>query len=201
MDQSDKRTVLIIDDDEPLRMELADFLRQRDDWWVDVSASAQDALKKMGRSQQDKETKPPYDIIILDLLMREGEMSGLEFLERVKREQDLMPKLYIIVLSGYLDHKRILEIKSLGARDFIRKRDLYDDLFTRIEAGIHWQEQRERLMHYLKINQKVIEVDGMLKSLLSELQTLHLKMEDRTRLLDNLEHIMEKIALMKFVEE
>lgn len=190
-----KRTILVVDDDQGLCTELADFLSQKENWWVDASFSAQDALNKIKRAVSG-DLPAPYDIIILDLQMQESGMSGFELLERLKREEELFQQLYIIVLSGYLNHKRIEEIKSLGASDFIRKRDLYDDLFARIEMGIHWQEQRMRLAQKPKINESLAEVASMLDSLKPELDAISVERENCNckRLIEQIECIREKIA-------
>lgn len=61
------------------------------------------------------ETESP-DIILVDLRM--GEMSGIEFLESVKR---LLPRTEIAIMTGYGSIETAVQAMKLGAYDYITK--------------------------------------------------------------------------------
>ena len=136
-----KRTVLVVDDDPILCREVAEFLGQDEQWWIDTALSAGEALTKI-RRVAEAGTAPVYDVMVLDLLMEEGEMTGFEFLERLRKEGAIFDQLYIIVFSGYLNGDRIQTALDLGAEDFVRKRDLYDELIPRVTLGMRRQAEK-----------------------------------------------------------
>ena len=100
-------SILVVDDDQ----QLADVLYRSIEKFgfnSDVAFSGEEALSKV------QETA--YSIIISDLKM--PEISGLELLEIVKKEDD---DIIFIIITGYGSIEQAVEAMKKGAYDFITK--------------------------------------------------------------------------------
>lgn len=102
--------VLIVDDEELIRMGIARLVEQAGDDFqvIDTCASAREALEVL----KNQET----DLIITDIRM--PEMDGLELLNEVKR---LYPDVFSIVISGYEEFEYARTALKVGASDYILK--------------------------------------------------------------------------------
>lgn len=127
-DSSDK--ILIIDDDELFSKELS-FMLERENWSIEIVNNALDGLSKMQKNS--------YDVILLDIMM--PGMSGLELLRKIK-SKELIGNFYIIVLTGYTTVEKAIDSLRLGARDFIKKPEVRDQIIERIKKGLEWQNER-----------------------------------------------------------
>lgn len=101
------KKILVVDDEDDVRLFLQDFLSERD---LDVMAasSGEEALEKIDQS------KP--DIVLLDVMM--PGMDGLECLERVKKK---FPEINVIMITALKDEARIARAKKVGACNYIVK--------------------------------------------------------------------------------
>ena len=99
--------ILVVDDEEDLRLLLTDSLR-REGFQVAAASSGREALALV-------EQEPP-DLIILDLVM--PEMDGIETLRRL-RERGVTAK--VLVLTAYGTAQQTREAMALGVREFIGK--------------------------------------------------------------------------------
>ena len=99
--------VLIVDDEKDFLDTMAERMRARD---IDVSTStsAEDALKMVERES--------YDAVIMDFMM--PAMNGFKALKLLKGKK---PDVQIILLTGNVPEKMIIEAKKLGALDVIAK--------------------------------------------------------------------------------
>lgn len=103
-----KGRLLIVDDSISVVNSLQTIL-SLSGYSVDSAFNGSDALRKIYR--QD------YDLVICDIEM--PGLTGLEFLERVRKEFDR--SLDVILMTGYMEHDYFIEAIRLGANDFIRK--------------------------------------------------------------------------------
>lgn len=108
------KKVLVVDDEESVRLFLQDFLFDRD-FNALVAATGEEALEKISRE------KP--DIVLLDIMM--PGMSGLECLERIKAK---FPKTVVIMISAQTEVSLVAKAKQLGAFDYITKPFSLEDL-------------------------------------------------------------------------
>lgn len=99
--QEQLRTVLLLDDEENILRALARLLR-RDGYKILMATRAQDAFELLAK----------HDVQVIISDQRMPEMSGTEFLSRVK---DLYPNTIRIVLSGYTDLKSVTDAINKGA--------------------------------------------------------------------------------------
>ena len=113
------RTVLVVEDEEPLRTELAYQLEQEGYRVVQASDGAQ-ALERF------RADKP--DLVLLDLML--PKLSGIEFTRIIRRESDA-PILMLTAKAGEVDKVVGLE---LGADDYVTKPFSQRELLSRIQA-------------------------------------------------------------------
>jgi DNA-binding NtrC family response regulator len=101
------KKILIVDDEEDVRIFLKDFLDDHD-LEVRTAPSGKSALETL-------ETFPA-DIMLLDIMM--PEMDGIECLKHVKKR---FPKTIVIMISAIKDQTRIDAAQKFGAYNYIIK--------------------------------------------------------------------------------
>ena len=126
MPKKNKKTVLIVEDDEILLRAL--YLLFHDGNYTIASASDGETALKM-----TERLKP--DIVVLDLLM--PKMNGFDYLRNIKANANLK-NIPIIVLSNLGDKDDIEKAKNLGADDYFIKADtnlatLFDKVKKKLE--------------------------------------------------------------------
>ncbi|WP_372752086.1 sigma-54-dependent transcriptional regulator [Labilibaculum sp.] len=127
-------SILILDDEKLVRDELGEFL-------VDPNFSV---LKAGSPSEAfDLMSANEIDIAIVDVNL--PEMSGLDVLEKVKKEY---PEIEVIMISGYSEMDSVIHSMRLGASDFFTKPFRLRD----VESAI------ERTKKFIHLNKSLIEV-------------------------------------------
>jgi two-component system response regulator AtoC len=101
------KKIMIVDDEEDVRLFLSDFLAERD-FWVDTAGCAEEAIEKL--------EKQPVDIVLLDIMM--PGMDGLQCLEIIKPKY---PNTTVIMITALKDEVRMAKAKKLGAYDYVVK--------------------------------------------------------------------------------
>jgi len=151
-----KKNILLIDDDVSVTRMLRLLLETRG-YQVQVAASGRDALEIVTDAT---------DLILLDLILPDQE--GLDVCRKL-REQKKLRCIPIIILSGKLLSKDIIEGLYVGADDYLTKPFEYEELVARMEAvmrrggvlGGDGQADDEELIVYKElrsiIDQKSIE--------------------------------------------
>lgn len=84
-----EKRILIVDDDDPIRMLLLTVLRKRG-YRVDTARNGEEAIE---RSRQCR-----YSVVLLDLMM--PRMSGYEFLQQVKVWPEAVRPVVIVLTAG-----------------------------------------------------------------------------------------------------
>lgn len=116
--------ILFVDDEQYVLDGLKRLLRDyRETWSLEFALSGTEALRML----KEKE----FDVIITDIRM--PEMSGLEFLEKLK-EDECTKNIPVVILTGVGDHDRTLKRKALdlGAMDLLHKPVSKEDLVARV---------------------------------------------------------------------
>lgn len=119
---SNKKTVLIIDDEEDLR-ETVEYKFKSKDFEVVTAVDGIDGLEKL------KTVKP--DLIILDMNM--PRMNGLEFYQKIKGA-DEKPKYPVLVLTARANMEQLF--RDLDVDGFMSKPFELDELFKEGESII-----------------------------------------------------------------
>ncbi len=121
------RTVLVVDDEEPLRQLLSVILRDAG-YEARAVSSAADALKELAARD--------YDLVLTDVRM--PRTDGIALLRELHR---LQPDLTVVVMSAYGSHDAALEAMKAGAYDYLSKPFKPDDVVLLLRKA----EERERL--------------------------------------------------------
>lgn len=116
-----KKRILIVDDEETLRLGLREYL-ELEGYEVDAAASAEEALT-LDLSR--------YNLILLDIMM--GKMSGIELAEKLKNEP-ATADIPIIFLTAKGEADDMVAGLKLGADDYVAKPYSVKVLVARIEA-------------------------------------------------------------------
>jgi DNA-binding NarL/FixJ family response regulator len=119
--------VLLADDDETFRITTARLLR-REGYQCDCAEDAQEAMKLM---------KHRYDILLVDI-----RMSGNVNLELVRTVRRLMPKLPIIVITGYPSVDTAVRSFRLASVDYLVKPVEWGDLSRALKTALKRHKRR-----------------------------------------------------------
>ena len=115
--------VLVVDDEETLRLALAKFLRSRG-YNVQTAESGPAALDLLQRGS--------YVVMLCDV-----RMPGLTGVELVPRALAIDPDLAIVMLSAVNEAPTAAEVLSAGAMDYLTKPIELGDLQLAIERALH----------------------------------------------------------------
>lgn len=122
MTHTNTHRVLLVDDHNLVRRGLASLLMS--DGRFTVVAEAADGHEALAALDHN-----PIDIVILDLCM--PRMSGLELIRRIGRAT---PPVRLLVLSMYDDEQFVAQALRWGARGYLLKHAMDDELFRALET-------------------------------------------------------------------
>lgn len=129
-------TILIIDDEESIRNELAEYL-QNNNFKVLMAEAASEALNLLNTYE--------IDVVFLDI--RLPEINGIELLKIIKEE---FPQTEIIMISGHGEMQSVIEAMRRGACDFLPK----PFSLTEVSSAI------ERTRRFIDLNNRLKEVEN-----------------------------------------
>jgi len=137
-----KLSILVVDDDEIIRMVLRQSL-EKEGYHVSTANSAEEALNTLQRSF--------FHVVITDIMM--GEMNGVELLLQIKEMNSLM-QIYVMTSHGTLPH--VIQCMQGGAYDFFEKplkiEDILISLGEAARRATRWSSLYSR--HSLSSNGK-----------------------------------------------
>ena len=117
------RRILLVDDDDDLRTELANQLSARKEFSTDQAATGQQAISKIKSGQ--------YDAVLLDVGL--PDMDGRQVCQEMRNNKYRAP---IIMLTAFdTDKDTIAGLKS-GANDYVTKPFHVEVLIARLEAQL-----------------------------------------------------------------
>lgn len=102
------KKILIVDDEEILRMLIADTLEDLD-VEIEIAEDGKIALEKLNQTE--------YDLMLLDYMM--PELTGMEVLERLPQEKKA--KMPILMLTAKAQDSDRTKAMEAGVRSFIPK--------------------------------------------------------------------------------
>lgn len=150
----DKRTILVVDDEEIIRKTLSIHLT-RENYSVIQSQGGFNIFNELNMHK--------YEVVISDIRM--PEVSGLEILEYIKNNHEDIP---VIILTGLLDVNTAIKAMKGGAADFLIKPLTKEQLLKSVQNAFFNRD--------LLIRNKQLEKEN------NEYQTLlENKVEDRTK--------------------
>jgi two-component system, NtrC family, response regulator AtoC len=121
------RSILIADDEEPIRHVLAVLLAEQG-YFVRAVKDGEEALRELGARD--------YDALVTDV-----RMPGMDGLSLVRAVQEQSPETTVIVMSAYGSHDLALEAMKAGAYDYLGKPFRPDEVVLVLRKA----EERERL--------------------------------------------------------
>jgi len=131
--------LLIVDDEESIRLPLADNLRKNYDYDVDTAADGQEALYLID------DLHGRYDVALIDQVL-EGGVGGLDLLKQIKTK---FSEIQVIVFTGWgLKQEEGIEILNQGAYRYIAKPFNLEELALTIRFAAE-QRQIRREHQYL----------------------------------------------------
>lgn len=101
-------SILIVDDEESLRVTFQHFLKKEGYNIVDIASSYNEALERIDSKI--------YDCIITDIVLDVN--SGIDILKEIRRRNISSP---VIIITGYPNIKTASDALRLGAFDYISK--------------------------------------------------------------------------------
>lgn len=122
--------VLVVDDEESMRHMLSIILK-KEGYDIVCAEGGEQALKILGKDE--------FDFVVCDIKM--PGIDGVEFLKRLKTEQDIISQPTIVMMSAYGTIDMAIECMRLGAYDYISKPFKADEMILTLKKA----EERERL--------------------------------------------------------
>ena len=141
-------TILIVDDDDPLRLSLS-LILEKENYRVETAAHAEAALECL--------QSHGYDLMFLDLNM--PGMNGIDLLLKIHKQ---FPNMPVLILTAHAALESAIQAVRLGARDYLVKPVEPVEILTRVAEILAEHEQPARKK----------QIVGEIQALLSELQKI-----------------------------
>ena len=138
--------ILIVDDEESLRLTFKMFLTKEGYGQVDVASTFEDAMDLIDRHT--------YDLIISDIVL-EGN-SGIDLLRYLKESGATCP---VVMVTGYPNIESASEAVRLGAFDYITKPFQHVEVLARVKTHLMIQSLRK------SVEEKNLELHAINKNL------------------------------------
>jgi DNA-binding NtrC family response regulator len=116
--------VLVVDDDEDMRVTLMDFISQ-----LGVKVSTVANLAEAERALRTGST--PFDLVLTDLKLPGG--SGIDVLKAARARS---PETLVTIVTGYASLETAIEAIRLGAYDYITKPFTLDEIGVQVRNMI-----------------------------------------------------------------
>jgi len=95
---------------------------------LEAVLEADDAFVVVGRARNGQEALDLAEELQPDLVVMDIEMPVLDGIEATRILHERMPDLPVVAISGHDYEERVLDIRSAGAADYVRKARLEDEL-------------------------------------------------------------------------
>jgi DNA-binding response OmpR family regulator len=132
MKMSSERPILIVDDDEDLRLTLAEQLGVDGEFSTVEAGSLAEAEERLA----SKDSR--FDAVILDVRLPDGD--GRDFCMRLRRQGHKMP---VVMLTGSDAESDVVRGLDSGANDYIAKPFRLNELLARLRAQLRIFENSE----------------------------------------------------------
>ena len=126
-----KKTILLVDDEEPILASVGWFLKTND-FEVEMATSGEEAIALLRERR--------FDLVVTDLVMPKAD--GITVLQTAK---SLYPEIGVIILTGYGDVGSAVRTLQLGADDYLQKPCEIDELISKANRSFEKQDMIARL--------------------------------------------------------
>jgi putative two-component system response regulator len=139
-----ERRVLVVDDEESIRMALGKFLRSRgyDVTTVNDGTGALDAL------QHER-----FDAMLCDV-----RMPGMTGIAVVSRALELQPELAVLMLTAVTDAPTATDALAAGAMDYLMKPVEFADLARAVERALHKRDLESQQRNVERVIRDEVEL-------------------------------------------
>lgn len=134
------RRILIVDDEESIRITLSEFLK-RENYEVDQADSAHSALQLFKTNQ--------YDCVITDIIM--PKMTGIELLKEIRQFDS---NCRVIIMTGEPTVDTAIQAVQMGANDYCSKPIRKDEILDVVKKNIEVKELIDERNLLLSQNQE-----------------------------------------------
>ncbi len=149
------KKILILDEDELVRRVIR--LHMEREGWVGIEAL--DGVEALGVLGNESVALVLYDIKLPG-------MDGITFLKRLKETQIPIP---VIMLFGFVDMEKIIEVMHQGAFDYLTKPIHRELLILSVKRGLKYQELLQERKYLKEENRKYQENLGQVETVYLEL--------------------------------
>jgi len=165
MTEPTKETILIVDDEEPVRRPLKRLLTRNGYLCLEADC----ALKALQQLAEN-----PIDLAILDIMM--PQKSGRELLPEIKHQH---PDTAVVMATAVVEPSTIIECMKEGAKDYITKPFNLDKVLQSLETVLRKRQLEKTLKQFQeslkgKVEEQAVEIRrlflGSIESLISALE-------------------------------
>ena len=135
---SNRGNILVIDDEQVI-LDAVKKICGSEDYFVEQSPDAIDAL--------DKLEKKKFDLILCDIMM--PEIDGFKFLDEINHRKIDSP---VIMTTGYSTVENAVNSLYKGAIDFIPKPFTADELLNSVSRGMKYLDIQKKIKESEKLN-------------------------------------------------
>ena len=155
--------ILVVDDEKDIRELLGDILD-------DEGHSA----SKIGHAQEaiDLVEQTTFDLVILDIWLKESHMDGIDILKFIKNRQ---PDLPVVIISGHGNVEIAVAAVKQGAFDFIEKPFNLDQLLLVVNRALelsHLRRAKRKFDIEGNANTEIIGSSASIRALRTQLEKL-----------------------------
>lgn len=166
-DTKQQAKILVVDDDENIRIVLQDILAS-EGYEIFQAGSGAEAVKLV--------RKAAPDVILLDIQM--PDMDGLEVTRKLKKDPS-SARIPVIIVTGLDDVQARVEALRLGADDFLVKPPHVAELHARVRSLVKVKAYNDHLLNYQKeLEDQVAERTLQLNETLEELKKIHNRLKN-----------------------
>lgn len=176
MDEEAKESILIVDDEEPIRVLLQECL-QSQGYRTQKAANGAEALNALGANN--------FDLVLSDVRM--PGMNGLELLETISKKYG---EVGVLMLTACEDVAMAVQAMKLGALDYVLKPFRLEDIGQTVRKALDRHHQELHQKRYVMQLEEVVKEQTMeLRSTFEHLQDAsEITLEALVAALDAREH-------------
>ena len=142
--------ILIIDDESGFHSLCKRFLGEKSYKVISVE-SGEEAIERLQYES--------FNLIILDLVLANGKMTGMETLQEIRKFNS---DIFILITSAHATMPQAVKaIVEKGAQTYLRKPFTMDELILTVDNGLNWREQpsiirSQNLKSFIELHEKSI---------------------------------------------
>ena len=118
---SEKKSILVVDDDIGTRSLVVDAICQAGNYEVTEASDGVEGLEKLGENN--------FDMVICDVMM--PGMNGMDLLDKIR---EIKPTTHVILITAYPTIGLTVSAMKTGAVDFLAKPFNIDDLLYKVDV-------------------------------------------------------------------